>query len=162
VKITKHIDKSVFRFALVGVVNTVVGLAIELCCLNILGFGFWGSTITNYTLTSILSYFLNKHFTFENKTKSIGQIFKFAANIVVCYLISHVIAESACRAILSWMEQGLRDNISMLVGMGLFTVTNYIGQRIVVFASKEKKQDSIGNECLPESETNKKEKKLNV
>lgn len=133
----KLIDKKLFKFLIVGVINTLVGTAIMFGLYNIIGADYWVSSITNYVLTSILSFFLNKYFTFENKTKSFSQIFKFALNIVVCYVIAYGVAKPLIKFMLSGQSVKIRDNVAMLAGMCLFTGLNYIGQRFFAFKSKK-------------------------
>ncbi len=135
----KLIDKKLFKFLIVGVINTLVGTAIMFGLYNIVGTDYWVSSITNYVLTSILSFFLNKYFTFENRTKSFSQILKFALNIVVCYVIAYGVAKPLIKFMLSGQSVKIRDNVAMLAGMCLFTGLNYIGQRFFAFKSKKGK-----------------------
>lgn len=128
-------DSTVLRFVLVGVVNTLVGMAIMFGLYNLAHCSYWISSACNYILTSILSFFLNKYFTFQNQEKSAVQAVRFAVNIAVCYLLAYGIAKPLCIWLLSGVSQTVRDNVSMLVGMCLFTVLNYLGQRFFAFAS---------------------------
>ena len=129
-------DSTVLRFVLVGVVNTLVGMAIMFGLYNLAHCSYWMSSACNYILTSILSFFLNKYFTFQNQEKSVVQAVRFAVNIAVCYLLAYGIAKPLCIWLLSGASQTVRDNVSMLVGMCLFTVLNYLGQRFFAFASR--------------------------
>ena len=72
-KILSLFDGSMIRFIIVGVINTVIGTVIMFGMYNLLGINYWISTASNYILVSILSYYLNKHFTFKNKEKSFLQ-----------------------------------------------------------------------------------------
>ena len=63
----KYIDFVTLKFLIVGVVNTVFGTAVMFVSYNLLHLDYWISTGANYVLGSILSYFLNKTFTFNNK-----------------------------------------------------------------------------------------------
>ena len=92
----KIIQNTVLRFILVGVINTLVGTAIMFGLYNLAHCSYWVSSASNYILTSILSFFLNKFFTFQNKEKSIGQVVRFAVNIAVCYLLAYGIAKPLC------------------------------------------------------------------
>src|SRR5699024_8647251 len=60
-------DRKLWKFLLVGVVNTLVGSAIMFGLYNLAGWGYWVSSAMNYLLTSILSFFLNKYFTFQSR-----------------------------------------------------------------------------------------------
>jgi len=130
----KIIQNTVLRFILVGVINTLVGTVIMFGLYNC---SYWVSSASNYILTSILSFFLNKFFTFQNKEKSIGQVVRFAVNIAVCYLLAYGIAKPLCLYLLSGAAASVRDNVSMFVGMCLFTAFNYCGQRFFAFKNKE-------------------------
>ena len=130
----KFRDSTVLRFLIVGVVNTLVGTAIMFGLYNLAHCSYWVSSACNYILTSILSFVLNKFFTFRNKEKSMVQAVRFAVNIAVCYLLAYGIAKPLCIWLLGGGAQAVRDNVSMLVGMCLFTVLNYLGQRFFTFA----------------------------
>ncbi|MBR5524297.1 MAG: GtrA family protein [Clostridia bacterium] len=130
-------DAKFWKFLLVGVINTLVGTAIMFGLYNLAHVGYWLSSAANYILTSILSYFLNKYFTFRNTEKGWKPIFRFAVNIGVCYLLAYGIAEPLMRWALSSATETLRENAAMLTGMCLFTGFNYLGQRL--FAFREKK-----------------------
>ena len=133
----KIIQNTVLRFILVGVINTLVGTVIMFGLYNLAHCSYWVSSASNYILTSILSFFLNKFFTFQNKEKSIGQVVRFAVNIAVCYLMAYGIATPLCLYLLSGAAASVRDNVSMFVGMCLFTAFNYCGQRFFAFKNKE-------------------------
>lgn len=130
--------KQALKFILVGVLNTIVGAVIMFGMYNFFHFGYWVSSITNYVLTSVLSFFLNKHFTFRNKEKSFTQVLKFALNILICYGLAYGIAKPLMIHILSNQSATIKDNISMLVGMCLFTALNFLGQKFFAFNQKEK------------------------
>ena len=107
------VDAKLLKFLLVGVINTLVGVSIELFLYNVLHCGVWFSSATNYVLTSILSFFLNKHFTFRNKENSWRQVLRFAANIAVCYLLAHGIAVP----LMEWLLAGMRGVSSPVWGL---------------------------------------------
>ena len=129
------LDKRLIKFLIVGVINTIIGMFLMFFLYNVVGCTYWGSSAINYFLTSILSFFLNKYFTFENKEKNIIQILRFCINIAICYLIAYGIAKPICSYVLSNYDTVIKDNISMIVGMCFFTILNYIGQRFYAFKS---------------------------
>ena len=126
-------DKKLIKFLMVGVVNTLVGTAIMFGLYNLAHWSYWTASAANYILTSILSFFLNKHFTFQNRAKGAPQALLFSLNIALCYLLAYGIAKPACRELLQNASAAVQDNISMLAGMVLFTGFNYLGQRLFVF-----------------------------
>ena len=80
--IKKFADKTFLRFVLVGVINTVFGTAIMFVFYNVFGLSYWLSSASNYFFGSILSYFLNKYFTFQYKKRDY-----LAYGMLVLYLI---------------------------------------------------------------------------
>lgn len=135
-KLRKLFDEKLLKFILVGVVNTLVGTAIMFGLYNLAHCSYWVSSAANYILTSILSYFLNKYFTFQNRERSVGQVVRFIVNIAVCYGLAYGLAKPLCLQLLANASATVRDNVSMLVGMCLFTGLNYLGQRLFAFRTK--------------------------
>ena len=132
-KLLSLMDAKLLRFLIVGVVNTLVGMAIMFGLYNLAGASYWVSSAANYVLTSILSFFLNKYFTFRNRERSWSQVLRFAVNIAVCYLLAYGIAKPLCLRLLAHATVTMRDNVSLFVGMVLFTGLNYLGQRLFAF-----------------------------
>ena len=122
---------------MVGIVNTIFGTTIMFVAYNVFNFSYWISSAANYILGSILSYFLNKYFTFQNKSKNIKTIFKFIMNISVCYLIAYGLAKPGVKLLLSDASKSVQENGAMLVGMGLFVILNYCGQRFFAFRKED-------------------------
>ena len=134
------VDRKLLKFVAVGIVNTVVGTAIMFGLYNLAGCSYWVSSATNYTLTSILSFFLNKFFTFQNRQKSPAQVLRFAGNILVCYLVAYGAAKPAVLWALAGAGKTLQENLAMVVGMCLFTGLNYLCQRLFVFSDKRRRE----------------------
>lgn len=130
---TRLLDTTFWKFILVGIINTLVGTAVMFVFYNVLKTNYWVSSASNYIVGSIVSYFLNKYFTFQNKNKSVRQVIKFIVNITICYLIAYGLAKPFVSWILDGQNQMIKDNISMVVGMALFVIMNYVGQRLIVF-----------------------------
>ena len=126
-------DVKLGKFVIVGVINTVIGTLMMLGLYNLAGWSYWASSATNYILTSILSFVLNKHFTFQYQGNVLKSACRFAINIVICYIIAYGIAKPATYYCFAGASTVLRENLAMLVGMCLFTVLNYIGQRFFAF-----------------------------
>ena len=132
-KIKNMLDITFWKFVLVGIVNTLVGTGVMFAAYNLLHLSYWVSSASNYVVGSIVSYFLNKYFTFQNKERSWQVVFRFVINISICYAIAYGIAKPLVRMLLSGQSVKIQDNGAMLVGMVLFVVINYLGQRLFVF-----------------------------
>jgi putative flippase GtrA len=130
-------DATFLRFVIVGVMNTLFGSGVMFLLYNLLLYpyrwGYWVSSAANYVFGSILSYVLNKRFTFRNTEKGIGPVLRFAVNIAACYFIAYGLAKPAVRLLLSGSGQRVQENAAMLAGMALFVLLNYLGQRFFAF-----------------------------
>lgn len=129
------------KFGMVGLLNTIVGTVAMLFAYNVLHMGYWVSSALNYILGSVLSYILNKNFTFRSKKKSKGEIFRFVTNILVCYLIAYGVAEPFAGKMFSVLglelEKKILEQVAMLFGMCFFIILNFFGQKIFVFKRTE-------------------------
>lgn len=128
-------DKILFKFLIVGILNTLVGAGIMFILYNVAKCSYWISSACNYIAGGILSYFLNKYFTFKNSRKSFSQIIIYILNLIVCYLIAYVFAKWAIYKIFSSYSTSFKDNTAMFTGMILYTGLNYLGQRFLVFTN---------------------------
>ena len=132
----KIFDAQFIRFLGVGVINTAVGTGTMFLLYNVFGAGYWISSASNYIVGSIVSYILNKKFTFKNQDSNKKTIIKFIVGIAVCYGIAYGIAKPLVHMLLSGQSQTVADNVAMLVGMGLFVIINYLSQKFFTFNSK--------------------------
>lgn len=129
----KLFDKTMIKFVLVGLFNTLVGCGTMFLLYNLAHCSYWFSSAANYVVGSIASFFLNKYFTFQNHERSIKQVVKFIVNVAVCYLIAYGAAKPVVMWLLSGQPVKVQENVAMFVGMGLYTVLNYFGQRFFAF-----------------------------
>lgn len=109
--LVKFFDKIFLKFIIVGIINTFFG--------------------------SMLSYYLNKKFTFKNKGTGLRTIFKFIINIFICYFMAYGIAKPLITLLLVNYNKIIQENVAMFIGMVLFVILNYLGQRFFVFKEIE-------------------------
>ncbi len=128
----KLVDATIPKFLLVGVGNTLLS-AVLMFLLE--GLGYWPSTAIAYVAGAVMSFFLNRSFTFQSREAMGPSAAKFALNVAVCYVLAYSIAQPAGGVILGalglegiWLER-----LTKLGGMGLYTVLNYFGQRFFAF-----------------------------
>lgn len=130
--IKKLLDKSFLKFLAVGVINTLISLVLMFLLEKL---GYWPSTIVAYLVGACVSFFLNKNFTFKSREKTLKSVLKFTLNVALCYLIAYSLAQPIAGWVLSfsplspiWVER-----ITKLLGMGIYTLINYFGQRFFAF-----------------------------
>lgn len=126
-------DKTFFKFIIVGIINTIVGAGIMFALYNLFHCSYWFSSIMNYVIGSIVSYFLNKYYTFESSKITRKEIIYFSLNIAVCFFIAYGLAKPVALYILSDYSKAIQENTAMFIGMVIFTGLNYLSQRFIVF-----------------------------
>ena len=136
-KETKFLDASIWKFLLVGVGNTLLSMVLMFA---LEGLGYWPSTAIAYVAGAVMSFFLNRSFTFRSQETMGRSAVKFALNVAVCYLAAYGIAQPVMELLPQpvfvpaiWWER-----LTKLVGMGLYTVLNSFGQRFFAFRKQKK------------------------
>jgi putative flippase GtrA len=143
------IDKTFFKFIIVGIINTIIGSGLMFVLYNLFNVNYWFASAANYIVGSIVSFFLNKYFTFAVKEWTLFMVIAFIMNIAVSYFAAYGLAKPAMNYLLRNSPLAIRENAALLTGMCLFTGINYIGQRLVVFNSRvNSKEGSNENQGL--------------
>lgn len=140
---------SFIRFACVGVGNTIVGYGTSSLFYNILTVNPLIvreniSTLLGTIIGAILSYFLNRRFTFRSKESIQNSFPKFALVIILCYLFSFTLIQN-------FVVHSVIDNITFVsisdkfefylataIGTGVYIISNYFGQKLFAFRNKGK------------------------
>ena len=132
----KLFESSLARFLVVGVGNTLLS-AVLMFLLE--GLGYWPSTAIAYAAGAVMSFFLNRSFTFRSDEAVKKAAAKFAVNVVVCYVAGYGLARllvpfpaEPSALPLVWVER-----LRKVVGMGLYTIFNYCGQRFFTFRKRK-------------------------
>jgi putative flippase GtrA len=143
------LGREAVSFIIVGIFNTLLGLVLMFVLYNFLHTGYWLSSAISYVIGSIISYILNKKFTFRHEGDALKSLLKFAVNIAVCYLIAYSVAKPFITFVLSSadLKTSIVEQIAMLFGMCVFTGLNFIGQKFFAFAGKKK---GVGDDDHPE------------
>ena len=131
-KKTKLLDASVPKFLLVGVGNTLLSMVLMFL---LEGLGYWPSTAIAYVAGAVMSFFLNRQFTFHSEETMGRSAVKFALNVAVCYVLAYGIAQPLMSILPrpEFLAPVWWERLTKLVGMGLYTVLNYFGQRFFAF-----------------------------
>lgn len=117
---------SVVRFLIVGAGNTLLSMALMFL---LEGLGYWPSTAIAYLAGAVMSFFLNRRFTFHSEEAFWPSAGKFALNAAVCYALGY----GAARLLFPGRPGSLDERLSKLAGMAFYTVLNYCGQRFFAF-----------------------------
>ncbi|WP_428985222.1 GtrA family protein [Succinatimonas hippei] len=130
----KFFDITFFKFIIVGIINTVVGATVMFICYNILDYSYWISSTLNYVVGGIISFVLNKNFTFKQKSHvDFKQVILFALIIISSYFFSYIISLNISHIFFYDYPVLIQENIALCLGMIIYTFINYLGQKLLVF-----------------------------
>lgn len=140
----KHIDtvRQFTRYALVGVVNTLVTLIVIFLCKGVFHLNPWVSNAFGYVAGFINSFILNKTWVFKSNSKVIGEALRFCIGFLVCYglqlLVTWQLTTQTSIGSLSWQLPGYTVSgyaVATLLGMVVYTLANFVFNRAVTFKS---------------------------
>lgn len=127
------LDEKTIKFLLIAMLNGVIGNIIMFGLYNLVHCSYWISSAANYTVVGIMSFILNRRFTFQNTTSLGKTIPKYIFNILLCYFLAYGIARPITLLLMQDFSLIWQENVAMFVGMWLYIILNYFGQRYFTF-----------------------------
>lgn len=116
-----------WRFVLVGFVNTAVGYGAILFFLYVIAAGYLASNALGYVVGGLVSYFLNKSFTFESARAHRAALPRFVLVVAGCYLVNLVVLKIGMSL---WR---LHPALAQALAVAAYTVIFYAASRRLVF-----------------------------
>lgn len=138
----KRIIKQFTKFVIVGGINTGIDFLVLNILMNLTGIEsgselFFLNSIS-FSVAVINSYFMNKYWTFQDKTKMEQEPIKFSAFFIISViglLVNGLILTSITTYISAPFEisSKLWANIAKLFATGFSMVWNFVGYKLFVF-----------------------------
>lgn len=122
-------DRSIFRFPIVGLINTVIGLFV-IYLFKYIGFDDVKSNFIGYSCGIMVSFFLNKNWTFSHEGSNFIAALKFSVVTIVAY-ISNL---SVVIFLLNVVE--VNGFLAQAAAVPVYAVMTYFGYRRFVFPEK--------------------------
>lgn len=146
----KIINREFITYCLVGLINTFVGITTAFVSLNILLFNYAVSTGLAYLTGIIVSFLLNKKYTFKNKGKGSIQFVKFFSTMLPAYIFSYWsgfqtvhFCSKFGKNILDFLstltnipQSRILDNLSVILSMGIYLIVGFYINKFIVFTNK--------------------------
>ncbi|KQV83976.1 hypothetical protein ASC90_00105 [Rhizobium sp. Root1220] len=79
------------RYICVGVINSLLGYAVIFACMYLLSIDAVASNFIGYGFGIVVSFVLNKWFTFKTESRNISEPFKFALVFFLAYAANLVV-----------------------------------------------------------------------
>ena len=127
------LDRTLGRYMLVNLFCWSIGTGVMFLLYNLHIGGYWLASASNYLIGGTLGYILNRRFTFHSHSRRLVELAKYIAHMLVCYFIAYTVAPKLCAGLITQFGLHAAGNVALTVGMVLFTILNYFGQRYLVF-----------------------------
>lgn len=152
---TRIFSKEFIIYCLVGLVNTLVGTSVAFISLNLFMLSYAAATSLSYLFGSIVSFFLNKKYTFKNKDKSFIQFIKFFTTMLPAYIFSYWLGfqlSSICFSsqkgffysfsvliseYTSIVPEKIVDNFAVLFSIAIFLIVGFSINKFIVFKNEK-------------------------
>jgi len=113
-----------FTYNLVGIVNTFIGFSI-IFTLMFTGISAIKSNIIGYSIGAVVSFYLNKRYTFKNTQNNKKQIFKFFAVLLVAYILNFLT--------LQYLLEFVNPYLAQLLSAIVYTLSSFLMAKFLVF-----------------------------
>ena len=123
----KKIFIEAFKYGIVGVINTLLTLAIIWIMRSVIGTSLIISNVTGYTIGFLNSFILNRLWTFKCNYNWKKEFIKFLIAFIVCYLIQLTFV------LLLEKYTELKEQYTTLSGMVIYTGINFLLNKYFTF-----------------------------
>jgi putative flippase GtrA len=120
------IDAKLFRFLVVGVVNTLFGQSVIWFSMWALGLGIVPANALGYGCGIVLSFVLNRNWTFNHEGSQLPALLRFLAVNAVAYAANLLVVVVVHRF-------GVNGYLAQLSGAPFYTAVGYVGSRLFAF-----------------------------
>jgi len=123
--------KQLLRFAAVGVVNTALGYAVIFACMYLAGLGAVTSNVIGYAVGLIVSYLLNRSFTFRSAAPPRREIIRFVAIFLLAYLAN------LAALVLLIRHAGMHEGAAQVIAGVVYFALSFVLNKYYVFAGRQ-------------------------
>lgn len=141
------IIKSFSKYALVGIINTIVGISSILLLLFFFDLSHFLATFIGNTVGMFLSFYLNRKFTFHHKGSPLKSVVIFIGISLFCYYLAYVLFHNFLEylfiektIILLTLELDKKYPLVLFEAI-LYTVFSYTLHRLITFRSPQSKKE---------------------
>ena len=120
-------DKILFKYILVGLVNTIIGYSLILTFFYVLNFTYSGAYMAGYIIAFFFSFILNRKIVFTSVGNKKEEFIKYVISFITAYTGSYLIL----LIVVEVFDANI--NISFLIGMITYSVMFYILNRYFTF-----------------------------
>lgn len=125
------IERSITRFGIVGIVNTMAGLTIIFAAKWIAGFGDVTANAIGYGAGVIISFALNRQWTFAHDGPRGIAFVRFIAVLAVAYVLNLL-------TVLGALRLGVNSYVAQAMGIVPYFAFSYLGSKYLAFPERRR------------------------
>lgn len=125
-KAQNPVVKQAPRFALVGILNTLLGVSLIFLCHEVLGVGLVWSNVVGYGAGLVLSFLLNGSWTFGAASYTLPMVLRYMALVAIGFALNI----AAIKALL-WQEAPYW--LAQFSGIFTYSAVVFLGMKYAVF-----------------------------
>ena len=134
------------RYAAVGLVNSIVGLAVIYAAATFLKFGDVAANACGFAVGFALSFVLNKQWTFRHEGNHLRSLVLFGLVVAASYLLNLGVLLICTRSL------GMPAYLAQVAGVATYAVASFLGARYIAFADASPPAQSLRRQDQPEQE----------
>jgi putative flippase GtrA len=123
--------KQLLKFAAVGVVNTALGYAVIFACMYLADLSAVTSNVIGYAVGLIVSYVLNRSFTFRSAAPPRREIIRFVAIFLLAYLAN------LAALVLLIRHAGVHEGVAQVIAGVVYFALSFLLNKYYVFAVRQ-------------------------
>ena len=120
------------RFGIVGVIRTFLGIIIVFVPYNLWGVNYILCNIIGYSIGLITGFILHKKWVFKSQGEWHKEVVPYLVTFGIGYLVNIILL------LFSVEKLGLNKNLSQVIAICGFTITNYLGNKFWTFRKGQK------------------------
>lgn len=127
------------KYCLVGVLNTLVCLVTIFVCKSLLGVNPYVSNAIGYAVGLVNSFVWNRHWVFRSHGRYTAEAVRFVIGFAVCYMAQFAVVYVLNQSHFGDYEFHIAGfvlsgyGVATLLGNVVYTLCNYVYNRLVVF-----------------------------
>lgn len=125
------VGMKLLRFVIVGIFNTVIGLVIIFAAKALFSFGDLPSNVLGYGVGLLVSFFLNRNWTFQHNGKIFPACLRFSIAVALAYSLNLATVFGLRDG------AGINSYLSQAAGVIPYTVFFYLASRYYVFSKRD-------------------------
>jgi putative flippase GtrA len=126
-----------FKFVVVGIANTFVGLLAIYLCKWLLGFGDALANISGYMIGLAVSFLLNRGWTFRHSGAVLPALARFLVIFALAYLLN------LATVLIAIHSFGVNSYLAQGIGIAPYTVFFYLGSKYFAFRPASARREQM-------------------